>query len=186
MLWVTDAKYVADYRVWLALSDGIAGEIDLYGRLCGEVFEPLKDVSLFQQVRFEPDMDTIVWPNGANLAPEYLRDEILRQGHRVTRQKESADRSDYDDDCILHVTAAKYLGGYRVWIEFSDGTSGEADLSASLRGPVFEPLKDIALFGQVKFNPEMDTIVWPNGADLAPEYLKELVIQQSVVTAKAS
>jgi len=86
---------------------------------------------------------------------------------------------------ILHVIAAKYLDEYRVWLQFSDGTSGEADLSAALRGPVFEPLKDKAFFSQVRFDPKMDAIVWPNGADLAPEYLKDLVVQNSAVAAKA-
>ncbi|HEY2413718.1 MAG TPA: DUF2442 domain-containing protein [Pirellulaceae bacterium] len=87
---------------------------------------------------------------------------------------------------MVWVTDAKYLGGFRVWLAFSDGTRGEVDLAARLRGPVFEPLKDVNLFSQVKFDPEMDTIVWPNGADLAPEYLKELVAEQSATHAKAS
>lgn len=79
MLWVTDAKYAGDYRVWLAFNDGTSGEVDLSGRLHGEVFEPLKDLKLFGQVRFDPDMDTIVWPNGADLAPEYLHELMLSQ-----------------------------------------------------------------------------------------------------------
>jgi hypothetical protein len=87
---------------------------------------------------------------------------------------------------MLHVTAAKYLGDYRVWLAFDDGFSGEADLSSALWGPMFEPLRDKAVFGQLVFDSEADTIVWPNGADLAPEYLKDLIIQQSAVAAKAS
>jgi hypothetical protein len=49
--------------------------------------------------------------------------------------------------------------------------SGEIDLEKELWGPVFEPLKDVAEFAKVRFDPEADTIVWPNGADLAPEFL---------------
>lgn len=79
---------------------------------------------------------------------------------------------------MLHVTAAKYLGDHRVWLAFSDGSSGEVDLLGSLRGPVFEPLRDVSFFGQVRFDPEADTIVWPNGADFAPEYLHSLVKEQ--------
>jgi hypothetical protein len=84
---------------------------------------------------------------------------------------------------MLHVTAAKYLGDYRVWLAFDDGSSGEADLSAALWGPMFEPLRDKALFAQLAFDPEADTIVWPNGADLAPEYLRSLV-SESVAAAR--
>jgi Protein of unknown function (DUF2442) len=182
MLWVTDAEYLGGYRLRLSFNDGLSGEVDLAHRLRGDVFEPLKDVNLFGQVRFEPDMDTIVWPNGANLAPEYLHDQIVQQGSYVARQPISAN----SEDDILRVTGAKYVGEYRVWLQFSDGTSGEADLSAAMWGPVFQPLRDKAYFSQVKFAPEMDTIVWPNGADLAPEYLKDLVSQQSAVSAKAS
>lgn len=87
---------------------------------------------------------------------------------------------------MLHVTEAKYVGDYRVWFAFNDGTSGEADLSSALWGPIFEPLRDLERFRELAFDPEADTIVWPNGADLAPEYLKELVVQQSAVIAKAS
>jgi hypothetical protein len=185
MLWVIDGKYVGGYRLWLSFSDGTAGEVDLSSRLHGEVFEPLKDLDLFSQVKFDPEMDTVVWPSGANLAPEYLYDKMVEQGGCTSRQALFA-ASNSSEEAILHVTGAKYLGDYRVWLQFSDGTSGEADLSPALWGPMFEPLKDKALFSQVKFDHELDTIVWPNGADLAPEYLKDLVVQQSAVTAKAS
>jgi malonyl CoA-acyl carrier protein transacylase len=87
---------------------------------------------------------------------------------------------------MLHVTAAEYLGGYRVWVAFDDGASGDVDLSGRFHGPVFEPLRDVALFSQVRFDPEADTIVWPNGADLAPEYLRDLISVASPAPAKAS
>jgi len=49
--------------------DGIEREIDMADELDGPVFEPLRDVELFAQVRFEPDWGTIAWPNGADLSP---------------------------------------------------------------------------------------------------------------------
>jgi hypothetical protein len=72
---------------------------------------------------------------------------------------------------ILHVTDAKYLEDYRIEVSFNDGKKGTVDLSQSLRGTVFEPLKNKKIFSQFKIDHELDTIVWPNGADLAPEYL---------------
>jgi hypothetical protein len=69
------------------------------------------------------------------------------------------------------VVEARHSGDYRVWLRFDDGLSGEIDLGSELWGPVFEPLKDVAEFAKVRFDPEADTIVWPNGADLAPEFL---------------
>lgn len=64
---------------------------------------------------------------------------------------------------------------YQIWLEFNDGKEGAVDLSQSLWGSMFEPLKDQALFSQVQLDKELDTIVWPNGADLAPEFLHDLL-----------
>ena len=58
-----------------------------------------------------------------------------------------------------------------MWLRFEDGTSGEVDLSRELLGPVFEPLHDPEYFSRVSLNHEIGTIVWPNGADFAPEFL---------------
>jgi hypothetical protein len=72
---------------------------------------------------------------------------------------------------ILHVTDAKYLKDYLIEVSFNDGKKGIADLSQSLEGTVFDSLKNKKIFSQFKVDRELDTIVWPNGADLAPEYL---------------
>jgi hypothetical protein len=64
----------------------------------------------------------------------------------------------------------------------SDGTKGEVDLEGCLRGPVFEPLHDQSLFAKVCVDPELETIIWPNGADLAPEFVKELHHRQCKVS----
>ena len=75
---------------------------------------------------------------------------------------------DYD------VTRARHVSGFVVWLEFRDGTSGEVDLAPYLTGPVFQPLRDPAVFRSFSIHPEFQTLVWPNGADLAPEFLYEL------------
>jgi hypothetical protein len=72
---------------------------------------------------------------------------------------------------LLHVTAARYIGEYEIEVCFNNGRRRVADLSGALHGPVFEPLKDKTLFGQMRVDEELGTIVWPNGADLAPEYI---------------
>ena len=72
---------------------------------------------------------------------------------------------------FLHVTSAEYIEEYRIKVSFNDGRKGIADLSGAFHGPVFEPLKDRTFFAQVKIDKEMETICWPNGADLAPEYV---------------
>jgi len=79
---------------------------------------------------------------------------------------------------FLHVKKASYLRDYEVELAFSDGRKGVADLSPALNGPVFEPLRDKRVFAQLKLDEELDTVVWPNGADLAPEYLYFLAFRR--------
>ena len=74
---------------------------------------------------------------------------------------------------ILHVKEAKYLHDYRIWLRFNDGAEGEIDLEAELEGEMFAPLKDKTVFQRFHVDPELETIVWENGADLAPEFLYE-------------
>ncbi len=68
---------------------------------------------------------------------------------------------------------ARYVRGFVIWLRWSDGSQGEVDLAGELHGPVFEPLRDPAYFRSFIVSPEMHTIVWPNGADLAPEFLHD-------------
>ena len=72
-LHVKEAKYLRDYVIWVKFNDGIEGEVDLEGELTGEIFEPLKNKRLFQSFKVDPVLETIVWENGADLAPEFLR-----------------------------------------------------------------------------------------------------------------
>lgn len=73
---------------------------------------------------------------------------------------------------MVHVKTVRYLQDYKIWVVFDDGSAGEVDLEGALHGPVFEPLKDTAYFRQATVDPELETVVWPNGADLAPEFLR--------------
>lgn len=72
---------------------------------------------------------------------------------------------------FLHVTKARPLDGYKVEVCFDDGRQGIADLTEVLEGPVFEPLKKPDEFRKFRVDEELRTIVWPNGTDLAPEYI---------------
>jgi hypothetical protein len=72
---------------------------------------------------------------------------------------------------FLHITNARYLEDYKVEVSFNDGRKGVADLADALKGSMFEPLKNKSLFSRLVVDKELDTIVWSNGADLAPEYI---------------
>lgn len=73
---------------------------------------------------------------------------------------------------LPRLVECRYVAGHTVWLRFSDGAEGEVDLSRELYGPVFEPLRNVELFRQVNVHPELKTLVWPSGADFAPEFLR--------------
>jgi hypothetical protein len=72
---------------------------------------------------------------------------------------------------FLHITNARYLEDYKVEVSFNNGRKGIADLADALKGTMFEPLKNKSVFSRLVVDKELDTLVWSNGADLAPEYI---------------
>ncbi len=75
---------------------------------------------------------------------------------------------------MVRIREVEPLSGFRVRLGFTDGTAGEVDLTPYLRGPVFEPLlRDPAVFRALRVDPTLGTIVWPNGADLDPDVLRQ-------------
>ena len=72
----------------------------------------------------------------------------------------------------MDIVAVKVVEGYTVQLLFKDGTQRRVDLEPYLRGPIFEPVRsDHELFVAVRVDLDAGTIVWPNGADLAPDVL---------------
>ena len=84
---------------------------------------------------------------------------------------------------LVHVTAVETVGAHRLRLSFEDGIKGEVDLSDWEWRGVFEPLADPAYFRQVELDRELGTIVWPNGADIAPESLHAWVTNGRRTTA---
>jgi|SRR5688572_10092340 len=75
------------------------------------------------------------------------------------------------EDRIPVVVSAKVRGPYSVFLVFDDGVSKQVNLRSFLWGPVFVPMLDPAEFAKLKVDHDARTIVWPNGADFAPETL---------------
>ena len=93
MVRVTDARYVRDYVIWVRFADGVEGEVNLRDELHGEIFLPLKDKKLFRAVSVNPDWHTVSWPNGADLAPEFLYAAVTVPDGRQARKPRSRGRS---------------------------------------------------------------------------------------------
>jgi hypothetical protein len=86
--WIVEAKYVADYVIWLRFKDGTKGDVDLRDELWGEVFESLKDQREFRKFVAHPELHTLVWENGADFAPEFLYD-CVRENVSVSSSSSS-------------------------------------------------------------------------------------------------
>lgn len=78
---------------------------------------------------------------------------------------------------IVHVTDVEALGGHRLSLRFADGAEGELDFSTESWHGVFAPLEDPAYFARVEVDEELGTIIWPNGADVAPETLHRWITE---------
>jgi hypothetical protein len=76
-----------------------------------------------------------------------------------------------DPSPLARVSAVEPLEGFRLRLTFTDSLVREVDLSGDLWGPMAEPLQDPAYFCQVRVDPELGTVVWPNGYDLDPDVL---------------
>lgn len=75
---------------------------------------------------------------------------------------------------IVRVLSVEVCGTHSLHVTFSDGTRKRVHVRPLLEGPVFLPLRDPDYFSRVMVDAEAGTVVWPNGADLAPEALQEL------------
>jgi hypothetical protein len=81
---------------------------------------------------------------------------------------------------LVPVTGVAVLGPHRLRVLFEDGTVGDLDFSRREWRGIFEPLQDPAFFAQVRVDPDLGTLAWPNGADMAPETLYKAARQNPV------
>jgi hypothetical protein len=86
---------------------------------------------------------------------------------------------------IYRVVSFDVVGRYTLRVTFDDGSSRVIDFSPVLFGEMFGPLRDPALFNQVRLDPEVHTLVWPTGADFDPATLHDWPEQVSALSAMA-
>ncbi len=71
---VQSFEIVAPYTLSVHFEDATAQAIDFLPILAGELYGPLRDHAVFNQVRIDPEAHTLVWPNGADFDPATLHD----------------------------------------------------------------------------------------------------------------
>ena len=84
---------------------------------------------------------------------------------------------------IHRVAGFGIVGSYTLDLRFTDGTEQRIDFRPVLRGELYGPLQDIELFNAVALDPEVGTVVWPNGADFDPASLHDWpAVREAFVT----
>ncbi|MGA1194075.1 MAG: DUF2442 domain-containing protein [Kiritimatiellia bacterium] len=96
MHYVISVEYAGDYCLTLGFEDGTHRQVDLANHLHGEMFEPLKDLTLFKTARLNADIDTVTWDNGADFSPDFLYEIGETVDHQVMTAAES--RASYSSD----------------------------------------------------------------------------------------
>jgi hypothetical protein len=75
------------------------------------------------------------------------------------------------------VIDARYMGDYKIWIRFDDGRQGVVDMADDLWGEEHESLRDRETFSDLYVDSGRQTVAWWNGAEFAPEFLYQKLIQ---------
>ena len=86
---------------------------------------------------------------------------------------------------IHRVESFQIEGAYTLRVRFDDDTEQLINFEPILAGELYRPLKDIAVFNQVRIDPEVHTLVWPNGADFDPATLHDWPKYESALIARA-
>ena len=79
----------------------------------------------------------------------------------------------FQHDKLYDVTGFEIIDDYILRVLFDDETEQIIDFEPILLGPLFGPLRDLALFNQVRLEVDLGTLVWPTGADVDPTVLHD-------------
>ena len=74
---------------------------------------------------------------------------------------------------IYQITGFEITAPYTLRIKFDDDTEQTINFEPVLHGEIYSPLRDLSVFNQVKLDPEVRTLVWPNDADFDPADLHD-------------
>lgn len=86
---------------------------------------------------------------------------------------------------IYRVTSFNIVGPYKLQVRFDDKTEQTIDFQPMLAGELYRPLRDLSVFNQVQIDPEVHTLVWPNGADFDPATLHDWPQLEEALIARA-
>lgn len=89
------------------------------------------------------------------------------------------------EHAIHKVTGFEIVGPYRIRLTFADGVVRTINFDPILQGELYGPLRDLKHFNSASLDPEVHTLVWPNGADFDPTTLHDWPEHEAAMVALA-
>ncbi len=154
------------YRIWLRFADGVSGEVDL-SPLAGQgAFKAWDNLKFFKGVYITPRIGAIAWSDEIELWPENLYLVLTGQSDNLLPKKPETN--------LVRVVEVEAREGYRIWLRYANGASGEVDLSYLAGRGVFKAWDDLDFFKGVYILPDFGGIAWSEEIDLCADalYLK--------------
>ena len=163
------------YKIWVKYADGPEGEVDLSSLVGRGPYSAWNDLDFFNDVHIDSEMGVIAWSNDVDVSPDaiYLELTGLPFGQVFTWMQKPPtigwmlEENESSDGAMPELVEVKPGEGYRVWLCYNDGVSGELDLSYLAGKGVFKSWADRAFFEQVSVG-EGGEISWPNEIDIDP------------------
>ena len=172
MLRPVKVNALLDYRLWIEYSDGVSGEIDLSDMAGKGVFKAWEEPGFFEKVRIDVD-GAVIWDDcddddwyGFVEVSFYLLH--MKITGKLCEELPLENVSGYS--MIPNLLDVTPLPGYRLWVEYNNGESGEVDLSDSAGNGLFKAWKKPGFFGKAHVNAS-GSAVWGDDVRIYPDDL---------------
>ena len=161
-------------KIWVKYADGPSGEVDLSDLVGRGPYAAWNDAEFFRGVYIDPETEAIAWGNNVEICPDAVYLAVTGCHYKevfpeLTEPPVIGWLLEAEKSALNYIKAlvVEPRDGYRIWLRFSDGASGEVDLSHLADWPIFQPWRDRAFFEKV-FIGESGAVTWPGELDLDP------------------
>ena len=155
------------YRIWIEYSDGVSGEVDLSDMAGKGMYKAWDEPGFFEKAHIGYD-DMLLWNDGLGVSPCDLYMEITGKSYDELPAEVQSQVLPPEDYWQLEVVEVKTLPGYRIWVEFNDGVSGELDLSEYVGKAVFKAWDEPGYFEKARVT-SYGTVAWDDDLEFCTE-----------------
>ena len=142
-----------EFRIWIEFKDGMSGEIDL-SRFVGKgIFKAWDEPGFFEKVHIDAN-GAIAWDAWCSMSPDALYSDLTGKPIKMPQ--------------MLEPVKVEARPGYRIWVEFNDGVSGELDLTEYVGKPVFKVWDEPGYFEKVHVSAHR-TVAWDDDLEFCTE-----------------